>query len=261
MNTGRDYGINQIRARKRHSCYGMGLGIIILDDVFPGFPGDVRNASAYPFPIQYEIAKSVDMPTLVESKDKSPCLDPIIIAARNLEKMGCRAIAAECGYFAYFQKEITASVDIPVFLSSLLQVPIAQIVVGAEKTVGILVSRSKFITDHHLRSAGIEPGSNYVIRGARDDGSCHEFENLWNKETRPSVPTANYEKTEKELLSVALNFYKEYPDMGAMVLECTGFPPFARTLQRWIDIPVFSYSTLLDYAYSVVVHRDFYGHV
>ena len=36
---------------------------------------------------------------------------------------------------------------------------------------------------------------------------------------------------------------------------------FARALQRRIDIPVFSWGTLLDYAYSVAVHRDYYGHV
>ena len=49
--------------------------------------------------------------------------------------------------------------------------------------------------------------------------------------------------------------------MGAMVLECTGMQPFARAIQREIDIPIFSWGTLLDYAYSVVVHRDYYGHV
>ena len=49
--------------------------------------------------------------------------------------------------------------------------------------------------------------------------------------------------------------------MGAMMLECTGFQPFARALQREIDIPIFTWGTLLDYAYSVTVHRDYYGHV
>jgi hypothetical protein len=49
--------------------------------------------------------------------------------------------------------------------------------------------------------------------------------------------------------------------MGAMMLECTGMQPFARAIQRKIDIPVFSWGTLLDYAYSVAVHRDYYGHV
>jgi len=50
----RDMGINYIKARKDHRCYGMGLGIIILDDVYPGFPGDVRNASR-PFPLSHPV--------------------------------------------------------------------------------------------------------------------------------------------------------------------------------------------------------------
>jgi len=44
----RDFGINHIKTRKNHTCYGMGLGIMVLDDPYPGFPGDVRNASAFP---------------------------------------------------------------------------------------------------------------------------------------------------------------------------------------------------------------------
>ncbi len=62
-------------------------------------------------------------------------------------------------------------------------------------------------------------------------------------------------------MQVGVEFYQQHANMGAMVLECTGFPPFARALQRQIDIPVYSWGTLLDYAYSVVAHRDYYGHV
>ena len=61
----RDLGIRNIKARQRHHCYGMGAGIILLDEVAPGFPGDMRNASAYPFPIQYHIAEGVDNQALV----------------------------------------------------------------------------------------------------------------------------------------------------------------------------------------------------
>ena len=49
--------------------------------------------------------------------------------------------------------------------------------------------------------------------------------------------------------------------MGARVLEGTGMQPFARGLHREIEIEVFSWGTLLDFAYSVAVHRDYYGHV
>jgi hypothetical protein len=257
----RDMGINHIKARKDHRCYGMGLGIIILDDVYPGFPGDVRNASAFPFPIQYEIADGVDIWALVHEEDKSPCLEPIQRAAKKLEKMGCRAIAAECGYFAYFQRAIAAHVDVPVFLSSLLQVPWAQQLIGPDKVVGILVAREKQLTAAHLEAVGIRPGSNYVVTGAEDDGRCPEFEHLWYAPKRTDPPGAYYGKAEKEFVQVALDFYWAHPNMGALMLECTGMQPFARAIQREIDIPIFSWGTLLDYAYSVAVHRDYYGHV
>ena len=73
-----DPAITTIRARPDRRAYGMGLGIILLDDVYPGFPGDVRNASGYPFPIQYEVAEGVDIHNLVVEEDKSPCLEPIL---------------------------------------------------------------------------------------------------------------------------------------------------------------------------------------
>jgi hypothetical protein len=261
MYQNRDMGINHIKARKDHRCYGMGLGIIILDDVYPGFPGDVRNASAFPFPIQYEIAEGVDIWALVHEADKSPCREPILRAAKKLEKMGCRAIAAECGYFAYFQREVAAHVDVPVFMSSLLQVSWAQQLIGPAKVVGILVAREKRLTDAHLEAVGIRPGSNYVITGAEDDNRCPEFTHLWYKPERTDPPGAIYDKAEAEFLKVAVDFYHAHPNMGAMMLECTGMQPFARAIQREIDVPIFSWGTLLDYAYSVAVHRDYYGHL
>jgi hypothetical protein len=257
----RDVGINHIRARKDHRCYGMGLGIIILDDVYPGFPGDVRNASAYPFPIQYEIAEGVDIWALVQEEDKSPCLEPIRRAAKKLERMGCRAIAAECGYFAYFQRDIAGFVDVPVFMSSMLQVPLAQQLIGPEKVVGILVAHEEKMTQAHLEAVGIQPGSNYVLTGAVDEGRCPEFEHLWYGPKRTDPPAADYDKAEADFVKVAVEFYHAHSNMGAMMLECTGMQPFARAVQREIDIPIFSWGTLLDYAYSVVVHRDYYGHV
>ncbi|MGB9673874.1 MAG: aspartate/glutamate racemase family protein [Anaerolineales bacterium] len=257
----RDLIIKEIKARPNKLASGMGLGILLLDDVYPAFPGDVRNPSAYPFPIQYEIVEGVDIYRLVRGDDKSSCLDPILTAAKKLERIGCKAIVGECGYFAFFQKEVASAIQLPVFMSSLLQVPFAQQIVGDNQIVGILAANSRFLSEHHLVSVGIQIGSNYVIGGAMDDGRCPELDNLWTDGIRPSIPQANYEKAEAEFLAVALEFYEANPNMGAMVLECTGFPPFARALQRLIDIPIFSWGTLLDYAYSVVVHRDYYGHV
>jgi len=203
----------------------------------------------------------VDIWALVHEEDKSSCLEPIQRAAKKLEKMGCRAIAAECGYFAYFQRDIAGTVDVPVFMSSLLQVPLAQRLIGPDKVVGILVAREAQLLQAHLEAVGIQPGSNYIVTGAEDDGRCPEFEHLWYEPKRTDPPGACYDKAEKEFVQLAVDFYNAHPNMGAMMLECTGMQPFARAIQQEIDIPIFSWGTLLDYAYSVAVHRDYYGHV
>jgi hypothetical protein len=256
-----DPAITTISARKNHLAYGMGLGIMLLDDVYPGFPGDVRNASAYRFPIQYDVVSGIDIQQLVFQPDKGPCLAPILAAAKRLERLGCRAIAAECGYFAYFQREVARAVDIPVFMSSLLQVPLAQQIVGAGRTVGIMCGARRLLTEHHLKSVGVDLTENLVIAGATDDYSTPEFESLWIEGKRPQVPTAHYGRAEAAFVAACTDFKQRHPDMKAMVFECTGFQPFARAVQREIEIPVLTWATLLDYAYSMIVHRDFYGHV
>lgn len=76
-----------------------------------------------------------------------------------------------------------------------------------------------------------------------------------------AISQADYDRAEHDIVSLAKNFATSHPIKGAMVLECIGFQPYTRAIQREIDIPVFSWSTLLDYAYSVAAHRDFYGHV
>jgi hypothetical protein len=256
-----DPDINHIRTRKNHTCYGMGIGIMVLDDAYPGFPGDVRNASAFPYPIQYEIAEGVDNHTLVWEQDKSPCREPILRAARKLERMGCRAIAAECGYFAYFQKDVAGQVDVPVFMSSLLQVPFVQQVIGPRRSVGIICAQKRFLSDTHLENVGIDLSSNFEIAGAQDEYGCAEFDNLWDHEKRPQVPEIYYNRAEADMVRIAGEFCAKHPALGALVLECTGMQPFARAVQRQVDLPVFSWGTLLDYAFSVVAHRDYYGHV
>lgn len=261
MHTNRDLGISSISARPNRYAYGMGLGIMLLDENYPAFPGDVRNPSAYPFPIQYDVVRNVEIADLVFAEDKGPCLAPILEAAERLERVGCRAIAAECGYFAYFQREVAAHVDVPVFMSSLLQVPLIQQVVGIDQKVAIICGARKQLSEDHLRNVGIDPNSNLVIAGATDDYSTPQFDSLWRADRRPPIPTASYEKAEQDFVAVCRDVVQKNPDTRALMFECTGFQPFARTVQREVNLPIFTWSTLLDYAYSVVVHREHYGHV
>ncbi len=257
----RDLKIDYMKTRKNHTCYGMGIGIMVLDDAYPGFPGDVRNASGFGYPIQYEIAEGVDNYTLVWEQDKTPCREPILRAAKKLEKMGCRAIAAECGYFAYFQKDVAGHVDVPVFMSSLLQVPFIQQLIGPKNYVGIVCAQKRFLTDVHLTNVGIDLNSNFKIAGAQDEYGCPQFDTLWDHEKRPEIPESYYNKSEEDMIKICKAFIQKNPEIKALMLECTGMQPYARAIQRELDLPIFSWGTLLDYAYSVINHREYYGHI
>ncbi len=159
-----------------------------------------------------------------------PCLEPIKRAAKKLEQIGCRAIAAECGYFAYFQKDIAGYVDIQVFMSSLLQVPFIQQLIGPQKTVGLVCAQKRFLTDTHLKNVGIDLNSNFIIAGALDEYGCPEFTSLWDPEKRPECPESTYDQAEKDMIRVCSEFCKAHPEIGALMLECTGMQPFARSV-------------------------------
>ena len=256
---GRDLGINHIKARKGRLGYGMGLGCLILDEIYPAFPGDLRNPSAYPYPMQLGVVCGIDAEMLIRGNDKEPCLQPILAAASELERLGCRALVAECGYFAYFQKQVSNHVDIPVFMSSLLQFNLIQQTIGDKNTIGIICAEKNYLSDAHLIAVGIDPKAKFKIAGARDEYTCAQFDNLWNHDLGPAEGL--YDENERELIDIAKDFIAKNPATRALLLECTGMTPFARAIQRAVDLPVFSWGTLLDYAYSVVAHRDYYGHV
>jgi hypothetical protein len=255
----RDAGITTIKARKGKLGYGMGLGIMILDEVYPAFPGDIRNPSAYPYPIQFSVVKNIDCEILIRGKNKNPCRKPIFDAAEELEKMGCRAILSECGYFAYFQKDVKEHVNIPTFMSSLIQFSWIQQSISSQKSIGIMCAEKNQLKDEHLKAVDIDLNSNFVIAGARDEWSVTQFESLWNHDLGPAE--ADYETNEKELVEMTEEFVNKNPSIGALLLECTGMTPFARAMQRAVDLPVYSWGTLLDYAYSISVSREYYGHV
>jgi len=135
-------------------------------------------------------------------------------------------------------------------MSSLLQVPLIQQVIGQEKTVGILCTQKRFLTDTHLQNVGIDLNSNCLIGGAQDEYGCSEFDNLWDPEKRPERPEACYDTAQEDMVKICVQFRDDNPSTGALLMECTGMQPYARAVQRKIDLPIFSWGTLLDYAYS-----------
>src|SRR5213079_1132189 len=93
--------------------YGFTVGILMLDTRFPRIPGDMGNATTFPFPVRYHRVRGA-----------KGLLPAFVDGARQLEREGVGAVTTNCGFLVKFQRELAAAVTVPVFTSSLLLVPL-----------------------------------------------------------------------------------------------------------------------------------------
>lgn len=234
------------------NLYGYPIGILMLETQFPRIPGDIGNATTWGFPVLYKIVKKAT-PDLVVRKGAPGLLEPYIQAARELEREGVRAITTNCGFLALFQKEMASAVNIPVFTSSLMQVPLAYAMIKPSQKVGIITVHSKSLTHKHLSCVGADQIP-HVIYGTEEE---EEFSRvILDDEMELDV-----DKSREELVRVAKRMLTEHPEVGAVVLECTNMPPYAATIQREIRLPIFDIYTLVIMVYEAVVKKEFSGHL
>ncbi len=224
------------------------IGIIMLDTVFPRIPGDVGNPNTFSFPVKYKVVKGADPKRVVIDADPH-LLQPFIQAARSLESAGVKAISTSCGFLAMFHQELVNAVDIPVFSSSLLQVRFVGELIKNTQKVGILTARSQSLTIKHFAGVGIESYPRVI--GGMD--RAEEFSAVFIDGKKD----IDIDKCREEIVTVAKKMVDSDPDIGAIVLECTNMPPYARAIQDTVGLPVFDVVTMINYAYSSVNKQIF----
>ncbi len=225
------------------------IGIIMLDTVFPRILGDIGNAGTFPFPVRYKIVRGASPQRVVKEAD-SRLLGPFLDAARSLESGGVKAIATSCGFLAMFHRELADAVDIPVFSSSLLQVPIAHAMINnRRRKVGILTASAASLTNRHFAGVGIEDIP-VVVMGMED---AEEFTAAFIE----GKPSLDPEKVRKEMIRAAERMAFLHPDIGALVLECTNMPPYAKAVQQVLNVPVFDVVTMVRYIHESLEREEF----
>ena len=61
------------------------------------------------------------------------------------------------------------------------------------------------------------------------------------------------------ILKKAKQLVSENPDVGAIVLECTNMPPYARDIQQATGLPVFDIVTLVNFVQQALVKKSYCG--
>jgi len=219
------------------------IGVLCLETEFDKIPGHIRNRSTFDFPVIYQVVAGAT-PARVVTQGDPTLLEPFIAAARDLEAAGAAAVTGACGFLVLFQRELAEAVNVPLYASSLIQLPMVARMIRRDQTVGVLTAKTSALTARHLAAIGGE--SVPVCLAGMSDQT--EFREVILEGRRN---TLDVDRLEAEVLDVVDVLAKEHPEMGALVIECTDLPPFAHAIQARLGLPVFDIVTLTE-----MVHRS-----
>jgi Asp/Glu/hydantoin racemase len=210
--------------------YGAPIGILMLEARFPRIPGDMGNALTWPFPVLYHVVPGAS-PDLVVRRHAEGMLEPFIQAGRALIRQGAEAITTNCGFLALSQAELSEALAVPVATSSLMQVPMVQTLLPPGRRVGVLTVSAASLTAEHLAKAGCPADTPVVGTEGGTEFSRVLLEN---------EPALDIEAARADLVAAGRQMVERHREVGAIVLECTNMPPYARDVREATGLPVFS---------------------
>ena len=241
------------KANKGQTSYGEAIGIILMESFMPFPPGCPGNATTFSFPVRYSIVKGATMDRLVYQGDPA-LLKPFLDAGWELVKEGVRAITGNCGFMVLYQDELAKAFPVPVFMSSLLQLPFISRMLRPGEKVGIVTADSRNLTERHLEVA--THGANIPVKVAGMEDQKHFYGAIHAEKGE-----LDFEKVEEEVVRVNKALVDGDREIRAILFECTDLPPYAAAVQEAVNLPVFDFTTMVNYVFSGLVRRRFQGFV
>lgn len=231
---------------------GYSVGIVCIENEnYPMLPGNVVNAYSYSFPVRIKAVANLEN-TRLFSGDRSVVTDIIETARYMVEREGVRAICSACGFFGNYQKDVAAALDVPVAMSSLVQIPMIRGLLKPNQKIGIITANAGSFTAELLENCNVVDEGDLVVTDARYTANfapaivdnCGYFDNG---------------KAREEIVMLAVNMVKKNPEIGAILLECSDMPPYAAYIQEATQLPVFDFITLINWLHNSVAQKPYDG--
>ena len=237
--------------------YGAPVGILQLER-FPGpffrpfIPGSVGNASTWSVPVRYKTVPGLKFDQLLgpRAKEISSC---VVRAAVELVQEGAQLITSNCGFMIRYQEAVRAAVEVPVLLSSLLLAPFLERILPSGKVLGIITANSSSLTSDLLEAAGLPANSKRVVVAGLE--GCPYFAAAFLKGSGDLDISA----VETETVDAAVAVLSGRPDIGMLLFECSELPPYAAAVQRATGIPVFDFTSMVEFFIGGLTRTPFSG--
>ena len=222
---------------------GFDIGIVMQRDTVRRPVGDVGNAKSFPFPGLYQQVHDATVWDLFDPGIALAAPEPWVDAARDLERAGVKGISGGCGFMAIHQPAMSAAVDVPVFTSALMWVPLVAPLLGRDRRIGIMTVNSQWLSEEYYLASGWSSEDIPVLTTGVEDT---EFAAILRGQKGRYLLPEDRERLEEIIVNRAEEFVALHPSIGAIVLECTNFPPYADAIKSATGRPVFHIVNLIE---------------
>ncbi len=227
--------LGQVHMAPGQVVSGYPVGVIYIEDVwYPMVPGNIVNASTFEFPVRLKAVKGLDIAALF-GNERRDVHDEILEACLELQAEGVRAISSACGFFGQYQARMARQLDVPVALSSLVQIPWLRTILPGRK-IAVLTADSSALSNTLWEECGITDTSDLVIGGLQEEPEFSAI--LENRGAFDNDAVTN------EVVRIAQELCTD-PAVGSILFECSDLPPYAWSVQTACGLPVFDFTTLI----------------
>ena len=227
------------------------LGVIRLDYDYPPAPGDIDHPDSFSCDVYYKVVPGLTFEMCQKGQMTKEVQKRFKQSIKWLVKeKNVNGITGDCGFMMNFQGFARKITKIPIFMSSLCQLPAVTCGFAQKEQIIIMTANGK----------SLEPMRDLI----RDECGVDTQDKRYNIVGCEDVPhfgpaVANGDKVDTKkaqpgIVKKAVEALKKYPHSRAFLLECTELPPYSDAIRFHTGLPV--YDSITACHFFISGHKD-----
>merc|ERR1719487_2402634 len=230
------------------------LGVIRLDYDYPAAPGDIDHPQSFGYDVFYRVVPGLTFSMCQSGRLTGDVEKEFCEAIDFLVGKGVSGITGDCGFMMYFQKLARMNTSIPVFMSSLAQLPAVTCAFNSMELIVIMTANSETLKPMRnliKDECGVDPEERrFVIVGAQN---VPGFEAVALGQKVDTV------KVTPGMVKLAKDTLMKYPKIRCFLFECTELPPYSDAVRASTRLPVYDSITGCDFFISGKQDNERFG--
>lgn len=221
------------------------LGVVRIDYDYEPAPGDVAYPGSFNCPVRYRVVPGLSFDMVKEGKMTADVEKEFIEAIDDLDDMGVHGITGDCGFFMNFQRLARKHTEVPLYLSSLAQLPSVTCSFGQHEMIAIVTANGQMLEPMRpliKDMCGVETHEKRYVIVSCIDIPGFEAVALGEKVDTVKVMPGMVRKCQQTL--------QMHPNIRAFLFECAELPPYSDAVRKATGLPVFDFVTCAEFFIS-----------